>query len=59
MTEFSIEHGTLVDIVSKCQNRTFAEEVEALGETGNDVDWLVRGVCSDGKIGISTSEENI
>jgi hypothetical protein len=42
--------------VNTCQERSYAEEIELLAEKGEDVDWILEGVISHQKNGISNDE---
>ena len=44
MHGFQIGKESLVEVVERCQNRTFAEELDALvGHSTTPTDWLCRG----------------
>ena len=49
----SIGKQELIDIVSACQERSYAEEIEMLKEKGDNVDWLISGLASHTQKGIS------
>lgn len=59
MSDFPIEKADLINIVSLCQERRYAEEVEELQKYGNNTAWLVEGLKTDIKKGIDTSEAEI
>lgn len=55
MGEFAISKEELARIVSACQERTYADEIDILLEKGSDVGWLLSAVSSDEKKGIEAS----
>ena len=59
MSDFPIEKADLINIVSLCQERRYAEEIEELQKYANDTTWLVEGLKTDIKKGIETSETEI
>lgn len=44
MSDFPIEKGELINVISLCQERRYAEEVEELQKYGNNTEWLVEGL---------------
>lgn len=44
MTDFTVEKGELINIISLCQERRYAEEVEEIQKYGNDTFWLTKGL---------------
>ena len=56
---FSIDPQTLIDIVSKYEIRTFAEEVDLLEHKGSDLSWLFTELKSDPIRGISKDPDTI
>jgi Ca2+ transporting ATPase len=53
---FPISKEELVGLVSTCQERSYAEEIEMLEQKGNSIEWLLEGVASSTKHGISNEE---
>ena len=56
---FSIDRDYLVSIASKYQTRSFAEDVDALEEKGDDLSWMLDALQTDQAKGISSREEDI
>ena len=54
--EYSLSKEELLKIVSSCQQRSYAEEVDLLQEKGDSVGWIFDGLGSDEKDGISNHE---
>ncbi len=46
-------------MVSACQERSYAEDVELLMQQGNDIQWLMKGVDTSEEQGISDNPENL
>lgn len=59
MSEFAVSKEELARIVSACQERTYADEIDILLEKGEDVKWLLSAVSTDEKKGIQASAEAI
>ena len=59
MSDFPIEKADLISIVSLCQERRYAEEVQELQKFGNNTSWLVQGLKTDLKKGIETTESQV
>jgi len=57
--EFALNRDDLIKIVSAAQERSYAEEIELLQQSGPTLDWLVSGVGSHHKDGISNDEAAI
>jgi Ca2+ transporting ATPase len=57
--EFKTTKEELVAIVSAYQERSFADDVDRLAERAETVDWLVEGLASHPRNGISSSEEEL
>ena len=51
---FSIDRDYLVSITSKYETRSFAEDVDALEERGDDLNWMIEALLSDKTKGISS-----
>jgi len=44
MTQFKVKKEDLVQLVDRCQNRSFAEEIELLQQSSSDPNgWLLTG----------------
>jgi hypothetical protein len=48
-----------VKIVSTCQERSYAEEIELLQAKGNNVSWILEALASNEKDGIPNDEASI
>lgn len=59
MADFPHSKEDLKKIVSACQERSYAEEVDMLMEKGDSIDWLVKDLQSDPKLGISSDAKSI
>lgn len=44
MSDFPVEKADLIKIVSLCQERRYAEEIEELQKYGDNTEWLVQGL---------------
>lgn len=56
---FSIDKEYLVSITSKYETRSFAEDVDALEERGDDLNWMIEALQTDKTKGISSKEEDL
>lgn len=56
---FSIDRSYLANFPSQYQTRSFAEDVDALEEKGDDLDWMLEALQTDKSKGISSKEEDI
>lgn len=56
---FKIKKEELISIVSTCQDRSYAEEIELLEKKGDDVDWLAPQLDTHSSNGISNDEESL
>lgn len=56
---YSITKAELIALVSACQQRSYAEEVQLLQEKGEDVDWLMSALQTHSRDGISNDEEEL
>ena len=56
---FSVQLPKLVDIVSKYETRSFAEEVDLLEEEGENANWLFTALNSDLTLGISNDPHEL
>jgi hypothetical protein len=57
--KFTVSKDNLIHIVSTYQEHADAEHFQALTKKGDNLDWLLQGLATDAKFGISTSEEAI
>lgn len=56
---FSVSKDEVFTIVTTCQDRSYAEEIDLLKEHGSTPDWLVTGLRSDSHRGISNDVEDL
>lgn len=54
---YSVTKNELIALVSACQERSYAEEIQLLEEKGEEVDWLISALKTHPRDGISNDEE--